>query len=465
MFRVLIVDDEPLMRASIRHGIRWNEYDMDVAGEADSVQEAKEMILKSGPFDIVFTDIVMPGESGIELLKWLYETQPLITAAVLSYYDEFGYARKAMRFGAVDYIIKTALNTPDMDRSLKEIRDKANRQIKNGTDPAYRDNDGINEWAVAIKNLADDILTFAERDITQCTAHYTLGTDTGLLLYDTELDENEMLLMEKEYPPQCVLVSFCAKNIITADLITTAKMYFARDLFYDYLPNLRVYKTDTTKVLETKQRLVGEDYIRVEQELSTMQWIWDKEKMEKLLQEIRSAAIEPSAVYNLFYCVQTQWIQFFPQNDIPAMFPLRDIKYWYQWIDYLNNFSTFAATEKRLSRYSLEVINAIQDLLVWINGNFMRDIDLKKAAQRANLSPSYLSRCFRDIVGINFSDYIRHARINFAKRMLKQSCLPIARIAELCGFQDNFYFDRVFKKTTGETPGRWRQREENTKEI
>lgn len=133
MFRVLIVDDEPLMRASIRHGIRWNEYDMDVAGEAESVQEAKEMILKSGPFDIVFTDIVMPSESGIDLLKWLYVSQPLITAVVLSYYDEFGYARKAMRFGAIDYIIKTALNTPDIDRSMKEIRDKVNRQIKNGT--------------------------------------------------------------------------------------------------------------------------------------------------------------------------------------------------------------------------------------------------------------------------------------------------------------------------------------------
>ena len=75
MLRVLIVDDEPLVRTGIRYRIPWGEYRMQVVAEAGSVQEAIA-VLQGQEIDVVFTDIVMPGGNGLELLQWLRENHP-----------------------------------------------------------------------------------------------------------------------------------------------------------------------------------------------------------------------------------------------------------------------------------------------------------------------------------------------------------------------------------------------------
>ena len=83
MLRVLIVDDEPLVRTGIRYRIPWGEYQMQVVAEAGSVQEAIA-VLQGQEIDVVFTDIVMPGGNGLELLQWLRENHPFITSVGLS---------------------------------------------------------------------------------------------------------------------------------------------------------------------------------------------------------------------------------------------------------------------------------------------------------------------------------------------------------------------------------------------
>ena len=92
----------------------------------------------------------------------------------------------------------------------------------------------------------------------------------------------------------------------------------------------------------------------------------------------------------------------------------------------------------------------------------MNHITLSEAAKQVNLSPSYVSRSFKQIVGVNFNNYLRGTRRKHAERMLIQSDLSIRRISELCGFNDYFYFEKVFKKDTGLVPSAYREKYKDT---
>ena len=109
MIKVLIADDEPLVRAGIKTVLPWNMYGFDVIAEAADGKEAYEKILKLKP-DILITDIKMPGMDGITLLKHLKQEKISIQSLVLSCFDEFELVREAMKYGAHDYIRKLSID-------------------------------------------------------------------------------------------------------------------------------------------------------------------------------------------------------------------------------------------------------------------------------------------------------------------------------------------------------------------
>ena len=108
MIKILIADDEPLVRAGIKAVIPWNDHGFDVIGEVSDGNEAYEKILALKP-DILITDIKMPGMDGITLLKKLKQEKVPIQSVVLSCFDEFELVREAMKYGARDYILNYPL--------------------------------------------------------------------------------------------------------------------------------------------------------------------------------------------------------------------------------------------------------------------------------------------------------------------------------------------------------------------
>lgn len=457
MLNVLLVDDEPLVRAGIYHSIPWADYDMQVVDQASNVMEAISKIQSIKRIDVVFTDIIMPEQNGLELLRWLHDNQPAITPVVLSYHNEFSYIQEALRLGTVDYIIKTELHHEKFRQTMENISVKTKRRWQQ-----YQKYDNLQDSkyisAVAICSLNPKPLSIQQCNLLEADCHYPINQNSWLLLYPYTLDEQKLSELEQTYSDECVILSIEQVDTSVADLMQAVNIYFARDFFYERLPHLQVYSLVPNNILNYTGKLTGPEYVQLEEELSTIRWIWDEDRLDYLLNRIYDGRLSPSSVYNLFYCVQTQWRRFFPKNEIPAMFPLTDMNYWYQWLDWISNFRTFATTQSKLNNYSPEIVAAIQGLLPWIDENFMEDISLTKAAQRANLSTSYLSRSFRDFTGLTYSHYIRNTRINYAKKMLSHSDLPVRRIAELCGFQDPFYFDKVFKKSVGISPSNYRQK-------
>ena len=105
MYTVLIVDDEKYIRKSIINRIHWEACGCEVIGEAGDGMEACARISQLQP-QIVITDIRMPGMDGLSLAARIAEEYPQIRVIIISAYNDFNYAKSAIRYGVREYILK-----------------------------------------------------------------------------------------------------------------------------------------------------------------------------------------------------------------------------------------------------------------------------------------------------------------------------------------------------------------------
>ncbi|MDF1756228.1 MAG: response regulator transcription factor [Verrucomicrobiales bacterium] len=104
MSRILIVDDHPVVRQGLGHILSLQK-DLEVCGEADSVDVAIEMVEQTDP-DLVLTDLSFPGRSGLELVKDLKSIRENLPVIVMSMHDEMLYAERVLKAGGKGYLMK-----------------------------------------------------------------------------------------------------------------------------------------------------------------------------------------------------------------------------------------------------------------------------------------------------------------------------------------------------------------------
>ena len=105
MIRVLVVDDEPLVRRGVAQGVNWAALSCEVVGEAANGEEGLDMARRLSP-DLIITDIRMPRMDGIGMMNALRREGCKARCIVLTAHSDFEYARSALLFGADDYLLK-----------------------------------------------------------------------------------------------------------------------------------------------------------------------------------------------------------------------------------------------------------------------------------------------------------------------------------------------------------------------
>lgn len=123
MIKVFLVEDEMLIREGIKSSIEWEKEGYEFVGEASDGELALPMILKGKP-DILITDIRMPFMDGLELSKVVKQELPDVKILILSGYDDFSYAKEAIRIGITEYLLK-----PVSSAKLLEVLDAVSEQI------------------------------------------------------------------------------------------------------------------------------------------------------------------------------------------------------------------------------------------------------------------------------------------------------------------------------------------------
>lgn len=136
MIRVMIVDDEPFIRKGLQILINWEQQGYQICGEASNGMEAIEL-LKEKDFDLIITDIKMPKLDGINLIGYVKENITKdIGFIILSGFYEYDYAKKAIRYGVEDYLLKPVqkeelihLLLEYRERYLKKLEEQKHREL------------------------------------------------------------------------------------------------------------------------------------------------------------------------------------------------------------------------------------------------------------------------------------------------------------------------------------------------
>ena len=114
MVKIFLAEDEKIVRERIKNGIAWEKYGFEFSGEAPDGELAYPLILKTKP-DILLTDIRMPFMDGLELAELVKKELPDLHIMFFSGYDDFEYAKRAIKIGAADYLLKPVSSSELLD--------------------------------------------------------------------------------------------------------------------------------------------------------------------------------------------------------------------------------------------------------------------------------------------------------------------------------------------------------------
>lgn len=123
MRKVLIVDDEAIVRVTLRSMVHWENYGFEIASDCSNGFVALEY-MQTHHIDLLLTDVKMPEMSGIELLRRLNEEGKAPVTLMLSGYNEFDLVREAFRLGVCDYLLKADINEENLGKSLQKLTEK-----------------------------------------------------------------------------------------------------------------------------------------------------------------------------------------------------------------------------------------------------------------------------------------------------------------------------------------------------
>lgn len=154
MIKVVVVDDEMLIRVGIKSSLNWEEHGFEIAGMAENGIKALEVIEAVQP-DIVLTDIKMPKMDGLELISEIKKRYPFIKTVVLTCLNEIDYVKRAMKLGAEDYILKLSIEPESLLEVLAKVRQAIESNTHSGIE--FRHNENEKELKINRYVLKEDI--------------------------------------------------------------------------------------------------------------------------------------------------------------------------------------------------------------------------------------------------------------------------------------------------------------------
>ena len=531
MYRVMIVDDEPLILAGIASMIDWEEQGLVIDSKAGNAQQALEQIKERKP-DIVITDIRMPGMNGIEFMRKVRE-QGLedIEFILLTNLEEFQLAKDAIALGAVAYLVKMELTEEKLLDSLRHAVEKCN--MRNREERTEEQSPAWNAQKCVERLLMGE--EYGEGEMWQKAGQYLQEPVLALINFDygyrqyteqfTRAEQQKILRFAEDIIGQMVrgyfdnyilahhgldglLLIFSADKIrdyadkledMTRKLKSVVKDYFEvpvslavsrkKDslsefsaMLYEAMTAMNYYFSHADKALvfysdelEVKTDHTSNFHIGLlRRDIYRAVRSNDSEKMNeiigqviRLLEEYRPPREQAvNACANLYFFISTL---FEPEDtDFPyevnileklgQMGTLDQIVEWiYTFRDALVHMLA-ARREQKTDKIAIQVREYVLE-------HYSDKITLGQVAEALGISSGYLSTIFRKQTGESFTNFVTEIKIEKAKELLQGHQYMMYEISDMLGFENSFYFSRVFKKITGISPKEYELQYINPKKI
>ena len=409
LYRILVVDDEERITDSLAGMLaEAPQYELDVY-KAYSGSEALEL-LNEQQFDIVVSDICMPGISGIGLAQKIREKWPLCHVIFQTGYDDFQYAQQAIRQRVTHYILKS-----EGDEVLLAAIGECIRRLEEDA-----------------RKQADLIRVQEENRVYK--AMIRRKQIQNLFRFDQEKEENFSIDLKK---PVFLLAGRSSE-----------KMEEAVGLAVD-----EVLKEKIAYAVRSEMAWLDKKVII---------WILQQEEKEDLPY---AAAVVKGMAEGFCHVLRYRFGIVFS-----FVFQEKEIE-WSQVAEELERLRQIATNrlnpDKQLVMAGVEYFEDAEEseksfvnrLMNYMWENIDGDLSLCTLSDKLHLNPSYLSRRFKALTGKNLTEAILELRVRKACELLKNTSLKISEIAPMVGYETAANFSKVFKKMMNITPREYRDGE------
>lgn len=475
MYRTIIVDDEQWALVGLHKFLERGSDQLQIIHETTNPLDALEAIRQLQP-DLVFTDIRMPELNGFELLQHARQGGAKAEFVIISGFSEFAYAQQALRAGALDYLLK-----PLDVANAKDILGKLIAQLD-------------------ARHQTDDLSLFGRLNAEQGDPHALLQSrasrplmpfwQAATILLDREhatvrpssLPEDCQLLQmqlgphkviclfnsQQPYPNEvssamAQLPGLCSCGLSPVAKETEPLAHLMRlcevAVFDSFLhPDEKVFTfhaPQPSKVLSLWKQLSGE--------LRASQTEPLKRYLQRLPETFQQQSLTANDALNLWNLLAENLHEYRPATDaLSDIAPLR----LHTLVD---KFGTFSA----MCQYLIAQLSEQQPgrngsanqqflkLLRYVDAHYMDSLNLQELCDQYYINVSYCCELFRRETKSTFTQYITRLRMTHAKELLTASSLPLKDVCDQVGYNDYFYFDKVFKKNVGCTPSEFRRSRED----
>lgn len=255
---MLIVDDEEILRTGLTRMIERMELPIVVVGSANDGLQALEMIEIHEP-NVLLTDIRMPNMDGLELIEKLAIDQQRIRTIILSGYDDFDYARKAMRSGCSDYLVKPP-NFDELSELLRSIYLDLSLEMEKRMEESRKD-EILNRNQVLLKTdflrtlMAKKINASSEQQMIEQAAR--LGINLRFDAYAVAIlrSEKRFEITQKYSTADWELLKYACYNIVGEIFEGAPSYYDEHEQLVILLPNHYSFEESCEKLQETRRNL------------------------------------------------------------------------------------------------------------------------------------------------------------------------------------------------------------------
>lgn len=520
MYKVLIVDDEKIIRIGLQSIINWEQLGYTVIGVASDGTQALK-IIEIEQVDVVITDIKMPNMNGISLIKELTDRKFQGEIIMLTNYGEFELAREALRYGVHDYLLKATLRPEELEQTIRSIGKKLKHrgQVSKAIGKKAGSNIIDPKDLKQIKEIFDGVIDKRTLDlevefhsvyrfilIRRVQSKYEKQNQENKLLSSYEGSilniVREIVSLEKEvhifYHENWALYILTKEDIkgneafkkVALQIQNHIKMYTnlrviavlsetfvnAQD-FYVFLDKcmkaskLVYYKgyenvilQEDVKEMSTYKTIPYEKFVgEFKQCLNAGEYDAAIELNCELVSHIKRLQVSPSQVNQCLNKLMNDMIIDYGIYLDKDKGKLKEIAIKYRQCTTLDEIKEVLneliyticsyILQVRDKHYRKEVV----DIIEYINQNIDKKITLSSLAEEVNMNESYVSRLFKNETGTNIVNYINMIKMEKAKDLLRQPDMIVKDVANALGFEEQSYFNRMFKKYFGLNPKEYKR--------
>ena len=495
MIKVLIVEDEPPIARAVSRMIEGHSPIMKVIGCEINGKDALEH-MRAEAADVIFTDIRMPVMDGLKLLQALRAEWPDCLAVILSGHQDFTYAQTALRFGVFDYLLKPlsrdALDTllDRLERSFARSRlEEAASSWRAGGEMAAAAPEAVpegNKTYALILALAgqwpstpDDALSpgavFWQTHDPDPLMRGMLDANADMMAIVGRAASERVFLLENLAPDSVVTLAeqFYKRLAELSNLPQTlyaapgplaftdigAVIKRARECVYTNIKLCRPSLLADSGLLHEPVRL-SEAVIMPPQPLIEALYVHDMDQIAAAINGAVDAAVTHGATQAAFvqFLEAVVYDRRLQRNTSALKDELIETVSWAVSADSLKTeltqlFQLSAAGESKAEQH--ELVKRIES---YLSAHYTENISNDMLSALFGFVPSYLSKIFKKQTGVSPNEYVTRLRMEKARELLESRPGLLVRDAALfVGFNDPYYFSKLFKKVTGQMPSKYQE--------